>query len=443
MMNKKKIKSLLVLYYLGPLVVIAAAYAVNQSIVSDPFLWAALIAGVLGYSWLMIQLVLSARLKWLERGIGQDRLLIFHRAMAPLSLLLLVVHLVVKLWLYPASLQVAGGLVVFIGFALVGFVSMALFTGPAKGPLFAGLQKLVYGKLRMQYHQVKALHNGTFLLAVIMFLHVIGSSTASYSLILRFYFILLFAVSAAVYLYHKVLRPQFGTPIYRVVDVLRPSDQVTNIGFEHVKGRPVGHSPGQFAFYWFLKGVPGKEEHPFTISAGADKTGSGTKLSFTAKALGDFTEELPQVQIGDLLKVDGPYGIFSYRFLNAERPMVWIAGGIGITPFLSMARTLSAENIDRKPLLLWNTRRPEDFIYLDELKAAADVVQLLDNQEAEWKGPRGKMTAAFLQEVLSYEFLTQAVFFICGPPAMMAAVRKSLSGLGVKESRMLWERFAL
>lgn len=442
-MNRTKIKSLLLLYYLGPLVVTALAYVLNPSIVSDPFLWAALIAGVLGYSWLMVQLVLSARLKWLERGIGQDRLLIFHRAMAPLSLLLLIVHLAVKLWLYPASFQVLSGLVVFIGFAVVGLVSMALFSGPEKVSLFAALQKLVYGKLRLQYHQVKTLHNGTFLLAVIMFVHVIGSSTASYSLVLRLYFILLFAVSTAVYLYHKVLRPRFRAPVYRVVDVSRPSDQVTNIGFEHVKGRPVGHSPGQFAFYWFLRGVPGKEEHPFTISAGADKAGSGKKLSFTAKSLGDFTAALPQVQIGDLLKVDGPYGIFSYRFLHEDRPMVWIAGGIGITPFLSMARSLPVEDTAASPLLLWNTRRPEDFIYLDELKSAAEVVQLLDNQEAEWNGRRGRITAAFLQEILTDELLSRAVFFICGPPAMMEAVRKGLSELGVKESRMLWERFAL
>ncbi len=442
-MNRKKIKILLTVYYLAPLAVVALAYVVNPTIVSDPFLWAALIAGVLGYSWLMIQLVLSARLKWLERGIGQDRLLIFHRTMAPLSLILLIVHLAVKLWLYPASLQVASGLVVFIGFGLVGFVSVALFNGSSKMPLFAALQKLVYGKLRLQYHQVKNLHNGTFLLAIIMFLHVIGSSTAAYSTVLRLYFILLFAVSAGVYIDHKLLRPGMRSPIYRVVDVSRPSDQVTNIGFEHVKGRPVRHAPGQFAFYWFLKGVPGKEEHPFTISAGADESASGKRLSFTAKSLGDFTEALPQVQKGDLLKVNGPYGIFSYRFLQEQQPMVWIAGGIGITPFLSMARTLAVEKNPARPLLLWNARRPEDFIYLDELKASAEVVQLLDNQEAEWDGMRGKMTKAFLQGVLTEDHLNRAVFFICGPPAMMAAVRTNLSGLGVDNSRMLWERFAL
>ena len=442
-MNRKKIKGLLTVYYLAPLVVVALAYAVNPTIVSDPFLWAALIAGVLGYSWLMIQLVLSARLKWLERGIGQDRLLIFHRTMAPLSLILLIVHLAVKLWLYPASLQVASGLVVFIGFGLVGFVSVALFNGSSKMPLFAALQKLVYGKLRLQYHQVKNLHNGTFLLAIIMFLHVIGSSTAAYSTVLRLYFILLFAVSAGVYIDHKLLRPGMRSPIYRVVDVSRPSDQVTNIGFEHVKGRPVRHAPGQFAFYWFLKGVPGKEEHPFTISAGADESASGKKLSFTAKALGDFTEALPQVKKGDLLKVNGPYGIFSYRFLNERQPMVWIAGGIGITPFLSMARTLAVEKNPARPLLLWNARRPEDFIYLEELKYSAEVVQLLDNQEAAWGGMRGRMTKEFLQGTLTEDHLRSAVFFICGPPAMMAEVRNNLTSLGVDNSRMLWERFAL
>ena len=123
--------------------------------------------------------------------------------------------------------------------------------------------------------------------------------------------------------------------------------------------------------------------------------------------------------------------------------MVWIAGGIGITPFLSMARALTIENNSVRPLLLWNVRRPEDFIYLDELKSSTEVVELLDNDDAPWEGRRGRMNTAFFQEVLNEDQLAKGMFFICGPPAMMKAVRESLSSLGVEDPRMLWERFAL
>ena len=442
-MNKQKVKILLFLYYLGPLIIVAVAYGVNTSVISDLLLGAALLSGVYGYSWLMVQLILSARLKTLERGIGQDRLLVFHRLMAPLSLLLLLVHVVIKLWLYPASLQVAGGVIAFLGFSLVGFFSAALLSGPQKTPVFAGVRKLIYQKWKLQYHHIKGLHNSTFLLSILIFLHVLGSSTTVISVVLRVYFIVLAAVALTAYVYHKLLRPWLKDPVYRVVKVEQPSDQVTTVGFELEKGIPVRHLPGQFAFYRFLRGVPGKEEHPFTISAGTKGSDQSSYLSFTAKALGDFTEALPSVQVGDHLKVNGPYGIFSYRSISQESPMVWIAGGIGITPFLSMARSLIQEDDAPRPVLLWNARRPEDFIYSDELKKAAELVPVLDGQQEHWDGRRGRISEDLLQDVLSGELIRSAVFFICGPPAMMTAVRGSLARLGVDSSHIMWERFSL
>jgi len=363
--------------------------------------------------------------------------------MAPLSLLLLLVHVVIKLWLYPASLQVAGGVIAFLGFSLVGFFSAALLSGPQKTPVFAGVRKLIYQKWKLQYHHIKGLHNSTFLLSILIFLHVLGSSTTVISVVLRVYFIVLAAVALTAYVYHKLLRPWLKDPVYRVVKVEQPSDQVTTVGFELEKGIPVRHLPGQFAFYRFLRGVPGKEEHPFTISAGTKGSDQSSYLSFTAKALGDFTEALPSVQVGDHLKVNGPYGIFSYRSISQESPMVWIAGGIGITPFLSMARSLIQEDDAPRPVLLWNARRPEDFIYSDELKKAAELVPVLDGQQEHWDGRRGRISEDLLQDVLSGELIRSAVFFICGPPAMMTAVRGSLARLGVDSSHIMWERFSL
>jgi len=83
---------------------------------------------------------------------------------------------------------------------------------------------------------------------------------------------------------------------------------------------------------------------------------------------------------------------------------VWIAGGIGITPFLSMARTLSDEGQSRevqRPLLIWNVRLAEDFIYLNEFEPVAQVVQVLDSRDTSWKGRRGRITKELLEDVLS------------------------------------------
>ncbi len=436
-MRKGKIVVLLLVYFALPLAAASAVLLVDPSICVDPLFCASYFIGVAGYTWLILQLVLSARIRLLERGIGLDRLLVFHRIMAPVSIVLLLIHAGVKFMYYPPSAQTLAGLLAYVGFIAAGGASMILFgSSIGRNRAARALRSFFYEKLNRQYQDVKVLHNFTFLLSVILFIHVMLSSMARYYPGLRIYFIGIFIIGVAAYIYHKLLRPKRRSPIYRVGRVSRPADNVTTIEFALEKGRAINHNPGQFAFFRFLDRFPGPEEHPFTIS-------DAENPAITAKALGDFTAKLPDVKEGARVRIDGPYGVFSYRSIPKDRPLVFIAGGIGITPFLSMLRGLRREHDERSPLLLWSVRRKSEFIYLNELQQFADVKPLLSNEDEPWEGVRGVFGYEVLADLVPAEMLERASFFICGPPPMMAAVRDALSRLGVSKQRMHWEQFNL
>lgn len=130
--------------------------------------------------------------------------------------------------------------------------------------------------------------------------------------------------------------------------------------------RPVIFTPGQFAYVTLKdRDVDESEAHPFSFSS----SNKDQYLRFVVKNLGDYTSNLGKVDIGTQAYVEGPYGGFS--FLNTKnKNQVWIAGGIGITPFLSMARSLR-KNARHKIDIYYCTKTPEEAVFTYELKRIA------------------------------------------------------------------------
>jgi len=435
-MSRAKVFLLLILYFGLPIAATGIVLLSDPGLCPDPLLCAALCAGVSGYTWLMFQLLLSARIKLIERGIGNDRLLLFHRIMAPVSIVLLLVHAAVKNLYYPASVQKLSGSLAYIGFILIGIGSMILFGSESGRGLTRKIRHLFFETWKRQYQDVKRLHNFTFLLSVLIFFHVLFSSLARYYPGMRVYFIVVFLLGALSYLYHKGVRPLGRSSVYRVRSVDRPSENITTLEFEPEKGKGLNHQPGQFAFFRFPDRFPGPEEHPFTIS-------HPEQPAITVKNLGDFTGRLGDVGQGTRVRIDGPYGVFSYKSIASGDPLVFIAGGIGITPFLSMIRGLRLEEDPRRPLLLWGVREKSDLIYLKEIEGNAVVVPVLSGQDESWTGERGRFDTELLRKFVSEDKMKSACFFICGPPAMMNTVIRSLLFLGVPKKRIIRERFSL
>jgi ferredoxin-NADP reductase len=158
----------------------------------------------------------------------------------------------------------------------------------------------------------------------------------------------------------------------------------------------------------------------------------------TIRNLGDFTSRIAGVRQGQRVFLDGPYGAFTANGEPADM-LVLIAGGVGITPMMSIVRTF-ADNGDKRPvLLLYGSRTYEEIIFREELEALTGrlelkVVHVLLNPHDGWTGERGFIDAEILRRHLPLPYGSHE-YFICGSDVMMDAIERALGGLDVPMSR--------
>ena len=152
-----------------------------------------------------------------------------------------------------------------------------------------------------------------------------------------------------------------------VVEVRRENYNVCTLKLRPTAGyRGDGHLPGQFHFITlYRQGLP-IEEHPFTISSGPAADGS---LASTIKESGDFTRTIMKTAVGDRVGVRGSFVRFSHVLHPDEDDLVFIAGGVGITPLMSMLRYMRDRGEHRRVLLIYANRDPSAIVFHDELEA--------------------------------------------------------------------------
>lgn len=200
--------------------------------------------------------------------------------------------------------------------------------------------------------------------------------------------------------------------------------------------------PGQFAFITPVSENIPKEEHPFTISSTPTRL---DKLQFTIRSIGDWTSQIEGLQPGDPVFIDGPYGIFSYLAFSGNDPVIMIAGGIGITPVLSMLRFMADENDQRSILLIWSNKTSESIVLpetFEELRIRLKNFKIIHiiTRPKDGGGRRIRLDQEKLDQLLR-GYSRQSRVFICGPPAMMKHTSIALKTIGFKSARIHMEKF--
>jgi predicted ferric reductase len=207
------------------------------------------------------------------------------------------------------------------------------------------------------------------------------------------------------------------------------------------------YQPGQFQFITLHRsgGLP-VEEHHWTISSSpAQKEYIGS----TIKESGDFTSTIGKTAAGDTATVEGPFGRFSYTYYPQDKEYVFIAGGIGITPLISMLRHMRDTGKDAKVLLIYANRAQKDIVFRSELaemeagsRPRLTAVHVLSRPEPGWTGRSGRLDPDGIAELTGRDSAEKA-YYVCAPPALARVVVGGLRSMGVPYSRIRSEEFSL
>lgn len=384
------------------------------------------IAGLLGMSLFSVNLILSSRLKFLDKYFyGLDKVYNQHHIIGAISFCLLLFH----------------PLFLVVQYAQFSLRSAALFFLPLSSQavnfgiysLFLMIVLMIFTfYIKLKYQQWKFFHK--FMVVTFMFsvVHVFFvSSDISRDNILRIYVLGLAVIGLVAGFWRAFLIKKINNNFeYEIVRVAMLKPDVVEIEMAP-KGKAMEFEAGQFVFMSFSSKAVEPEAHPFSISSAPEEN----NLRVTVKALGDFTGEMKNLKIGDKVSVEGPFGKFSYQEVS-DKNQIWIAGGVGITPFLSMAKSLKGNNY--KIDLYYSVKSKEEIIAKEELE---DIALSRKNfRVIFWcVDEKGYLSASEISKISGD--LENKDIFLCGPPAFMESLRGQFINLKADKDRIHWEKF--
>ncbi|MDQ3762506.1 MAG: ferric reductase-like transmembrane domain-containing protein [Actinomycetota bacterium] len=400
--------------------------------------------GLLATSMLICAVVLPSRLRSLTRTFGIDGVLGIHRFIGLAVTLLVLLHIILVVAANPANV------------ALLDVVHApnraraAIGATVALGALVA--LTILRRRLRHRYEMWRWVHvalAGTVL--VLTALHIWWLNHLVRDTAMRALFVILALALLGVLGYRWLWLPFCGARSEYVVREVRPeTSTVSTLVLEPRRDGPrcgyrtLEFLPGQFAWLRLNPSI-GAEEHPFTIASSAHL---GLWTEFTIRHSGDFTRALRLLRPGSPVWVDGPHGAFTVD-LRRTTGLVMIAGGVGITPMMSMLRTLAHQRDRRPHRLLVVARTIDELLFRAELwqlrqRLDLTVVELLRRPPPGWTGASGTIDEGMLTALLPGKFRrNQLDYYLCGPPDLVTDVLTVLDRLDVPHPRIHTEQFDL
>lgn len=426
---------LLGLYILLPLVFTTLYFIGNLYSFVDLFeLYnLSIITGALAYVIFMAQFLLSARLPFIEKSFAQDKLLAFHGSIGMVLGGLILSHFIIK---YITIIRYSGP-TLQSSFGIGALIIFALLT-PAALLVLQGRS----GKREKSppYARVRTRHNFFALAGLLVVIHVY-MATSTWTLALKLVTLVWGLFCLGAYIWHKLIRPKRALAL-DLTEVVELTPLVSAYRFQTSAGDIPRRRSGQFGYFSFDSDPPGREEHPFTIaSSGADE------VEIIVKKSGDFTAAMAEAQINTTVAFDGPYGHFHPHRIKAGTPLYFVAGGIGITPFLSMIRDRELRKL--YPIrLIWSIRNPgdasvaQDAIDLSESGEIEMTIRYTQNWPSGEKDKAGRIDRSALEAFISEKERKRAEVFICGPQGFGKSIRTSLAELRIPKSAIREEKFS-
>ena len=391
------------------------------------------LTGLLAAYLALIQVLLLARLPWLDRLVGFDHLTVVHRWNGHACIVLVVAHTLLTVWGYAllddvslwAEVETLLGAGVYPGM-ITATVGTALLLG-------VGLTSIAVARRRLPYEWWYAIHLAAYAAIALAWFHQIptGNELAIDEVAANYWRALYIVTLGAIVVF------RLGVPL---VNALRFRLQVAEVVPEgegavsvRVTGRRLdrlGARSGQFFLWRFLTRDRWWEAHPFSLSEAPD----GRSLRLTAKAVGDYTRGLRELPAGTHVVAEGPFGVFTTEARRREKTLL-IAGGIGITPIRALV-----DELDGDTIVLYRVIEEDEALFAEELRDVPARVELLVGDHRDDHG-RDLLSAEHLRELVPD--IVERDVFVSGPPGLVNFIERNVRRTGVPRRQIHSERFAL
>lgn len=393
--------------------------------------------GFAGMAMMAMQFIPTARLPLFRDVYPSDTLYKHHRQVAMAGFLLAIAHPIILFISTPSMLSLLNPVTApwRARAAVAGVICL----------LIVMVTSIWRTALKIPYHVWRWLHVVlTASLAALFLFHMLGVNRYMAHPLMRAYWFTMMAIWALAVLYARVWRPMRIRHVpYRVVEVRPERGNTYTLALE-----PDGHTAhhflaGQFAWIAVDKSPFTLRDNPFSFSSSAAQT---DRVEFAIGAVGDFTKTVPELTPGTRVFLDGPFGTFDLE-QHRGRGYVFLAGGSGIVPIMSILRTM-ADRHDQTPAILFHaTQTREDATFAEEIDLLADhlnltVIPVVANPAEGYVGETGFVDADMLDRHLPAD-RAQRQYFVCGPPPMIDAVVAATTKLGVPRDHLHSEHYLM
>lgn len=366
--------------------------------------------------------VLANKPRFLEPYFGGlDKMYVTHKNIAVLAVIIIVGH---ELWVPKTGILGPG---LWLGeLAFAGILAIVLLTVGPRIPILSKLTRSTYNGW-LKIHRFV----GLFFIAGVAHLLMV-EPLMLHSPVLTTYILGIATIGILAYLYKEFLGARLRPQSPHRVEAVRKLNGTTSEVVLKPQNKKLVYHAGQFLFVYFDGDKIFGEPHPFTISSAPKQD----NLHLSIKASGDWTGYLQtNLKPGVTAHVDGPYGMFNYKTGVAHQ--VWMAGGIGITPFLSWMRDFDATGtyeID----FFYTVNVPAEALFLDEIEKATTVNKNF-KAHISYSSTDGRLSVPKIIET-SGSVIGKDIY-MCGPFGMVMAFRDAFIEQGAKAANIHYEEF--
>ncbi len=389
------------------------------------------ICALLGSYLALVGLVLVSRVSWIEKSVGHDRLVIWHRKMGPYAMYLITFHVLFVTLGYagpdraPMAIELYR-LVVHYPWMLPGFVGFLFFAA-------AGISSYKKARAKMSYETWWTIHLYTYMAIALSFMHQIltGPMFINHPLN-KYYWTFLYVAAGATIILWRIVIPTVRSLRHnlRVEQIVAEGPGVVSIVMRGRNLEKLGAQGGQFFGWRFMTSGQWWISHPYSLSAAP----TSHYMRVTVKELGDASRSIKKLKPGTRVFFEGPYGTFVADKATRGH-VVLVGGGVGITPLRALLEEFDmTKSID----VIFRASKEEDLVLRKELDELADargarVHYLVGNRQTH------PMNAKYIMKFVPA--FRDSDVYVCGPTPLVEAVREAALAAGIPKNRFHDEAF--